>query len=708
MNGQGKADARSGQSFWSQWVMLALIVVTLGVGWGVQPRVARGEATDEDVLKTKVRIRELELELAREKSRLRRQLGLTIEGGFVATPMPLPESVEGVEPVEEDGNRYPVSDITIVYAREHPGLPAVSEVMSVPVDLVRTSQGFIAPRADLPGTRVRLWDLRGMQDAYLYGSALRKIAVSIVADFNRQGLVGVFVGPDPAQINTRGEDLRGGNTSLTFIVRTAVISEVRSMAAGDRFQPEERINNPAHARLVRNLPISPSDGFGPDDVLNRDLLDRYVARLNRHPSRRVDVAVASADSEVPGEVALDLLVAENRPWNAYFQISNTGTTSTDHWRYRFGAVHNQLTNNDDVLSIDYITAGFDKVHSVLISYEAPVFDSQKWRWGIHGAWSHFTADDVGFANTKFQSEDWSLEGRLIYNLWQNDTQFLDIYAGLRGEQAAVENQTILTKTVTAFLMPFLGLNYQNYTETTATSANIDYHFNLDSIVGTDEAELALLGRGVPGGGLPDADFDVLSWRFFHSFYLEPIFNREAWEDVTTPDSSTLAHEMTFTVAGQTGFTNRLHAQEVRAIGGVYSVRGYREAEISGDSALTVSAEYRLHVPRLFAIQPDPSTTPLFGKPFRWSPQNVYGRPDWDLVLKAFFDYGAVWINRKGPNEMNETLMSVGAGIELAVKRNLIVRVDFGVPLEDGPKGTGGPARTDRGDVVTHVVATLMY
>ena len=74
-------------------------------------------------------------------------------------------------------------------------------------------------------------------------------------------------------------------------------------------------------------------------------------------TRAPDSSIAAA--EEPGGVALDFLVAENPPLTFYAQISNTGSKQTDRVRERFGLIHTQLTNNDDVLALDFVTAGFD-------------------------------------------------------------------------------------------------------------------------------------------------------------------------------------------------------------------------------------------------------------------------------------------------------------------------------------------------------------
>src|SRR5690606_1901477 len=99
----------------------------------------------------------------------------------------------------------------------------------------------------------------------------------------------------------------------------------------------------------------------------------------------VDVAVGAG--EVPGSFALDYLVSDTKPWLAYFQISNTGTEQTSDWRQRLGFVHHQLTGNDDILRLDYATAGFEDSHAFMASYERPFDGNERVRWQINGGYS---------------------------------------------------------------------------------------------------------------------------------------------------------------------------------------------------------------------------------------------------------------------------------------------------------------------------------
>lgn len=72
-----------------------------------------------------------------------------------------------------------------------------------------------------------------------------------------------------------------------------------------------------------------------------------------------------------------------------------------------------------------------------------------------------------------------------------------------------------------------------------------------------------------------------------------------------------------------------------------------------------------------------------------APQYVYGRPDWDLVLLGFID--ASWVGQAGSGfqqveENGGTLLSAGVGLDLVLKTNFRVRLDWGWALESLQNG----------------------
>ena len=588
-----------------------------------------------------------------------------------------------------DGPVYPVSSFDFRYAVDDEALPDASSLLTTEVELFRVPSGYVAPRDRVENQAVMIGNVGKLGVTPFHGSALQAIARKIVADFNERGLIGVYVRPSPAQIDDTGRDLReAGDAALSFIVYTAHVSQIRTLANGERFPPDQGIDNPNHVRIRNLSPVRQGD------LVDKKQLDEYIAFLNRHPGRRVDVALGPGDE--PGGAVLDYMVIENKPWSVYFQAANTGTESTGEWRYRFGFQHTQLTNADDIVQLDYITSEFKGSHALVGSYTRPVFDVKRWRARAQGGWSTFDAADLADLTGSYTGDQWWAGGDLIYNVWQRGKWFVDLTGGFEWRHISVDNQIVLVDGASDFLLVHGGASVEFNDEIATTFAMVDLQGNLSGLADTKTADVVKLGRVEV-----EKDFLVLTWQAMQSVYLEPLLFPDAWADITTPQSSTLAHEVMVLFRGQTTFGERVAPQFEGIAGGMYTVRGYDESTAAGDDLYLFTAEYRFHVPRVFAVDENPYDTMLFGKPFRWAPQEVYGRPDWDLILKAFVDLGATRVNDPVIGESNEDLLGVGIGAELQVKRNLNVRVDYGWALEDA-------GSTRSGDSRLHFQGTLLY
>ncbi len=93
-----------------------------------------------------------------------------------------------------------------------------------------------------------------------------------------------------------------------------------------------------------------------------------------------------------------------------------------------------------------------------------------------------------------------------------------------------------------------------------------------------------------------------------------------------------------------------------ALGGVGTVRGYRQDVLLADSGLFASAEVRLPVLQV---------------------------PEWQAVLQVapFFDFGTVW-NRSQLELATSTIFSLGLGLRFRAWERLTGRLDWGWPLVD--------------------------
>ena len=600
---------------------------------------------------------------------------------------------------------FPVTQFAVSYWRTNKGCPSLDPLLKHPIQLSRASKGYVAPSPTLPKETITL-GARFTPGTLFGGSAIRMINEEIVKYFNEEtGLLGVFVTPSEDDIDPSSlRDLRPGDrTSLRLIIYVNVVKQLRTLAFGDRVPAEKRENNPVHRRILENSPVGPasmSGGQPPSDLMRREDIEDYVFRLNRHPGRRVDVARTSTSQ--PGEVTMDYLVTESKPWLVYAQANNAGTKETRQCRQRFGFIHNQLTNNDDILMIDYATASFDETEGVIASYEAPFLKSQWLRWRVFGAWSRFTASDVGIGNLDFLGRDWQVGGEFIANVYQHRQLFVDLILGTYCRRIFVNNQTIAVSGRDSFLMPYGGVRVEQTTEKHQIWGSIIGEGNWSALGDTGSQSIQKLGRDNVS-----RHWLTMKWDTGTAFYLEPLLCGPQVQKKDAPEVGrnpmTLAHEIFLQFRGQYDGGYRLVPEFQEVVGGMNSVRGYPESIAVGDNVMLATAEYRFHVPRALLIQRDPSKTKLFGRPFRVSPQEEFGRADWDLIARTFFDMGRVRNNNSRAGEFDETLMSWGIGLELQILQNVSLRCDWGLALRDMNSG-----QWEAGDSRVHVSAAVMW
>jgi hemolysin activation/secretion protein len=612
-------------------------------------------------------------------------------------------STEVTAPISSDGLAYPVSSIRFAYPLLHDELPELESLRTIPVLLALSSQGYVAPREGMPLVAMTIEDIITDDPVMIYGSALATINNAVRdALESRYGMIGHLVTPDAREIayRTTQEDLRpDGEQQLTIFIWRAAVGDIRTVARGDRLVPdvveldaapeESNVNRPEHARLRDRFSIEQGD------LLTKRTVDTEVHRLNRHPGRKADIAIAPTDT--PGDVVVDYIITEPKPWTAYVAVSNTGTESTDEWRERFGFMHRQLTGRDDVLRLDYITSWFDETNAFLGSYE---FDAgYNNRLKIYGNWSEYTARDVGLGFENFSGESYALGAEFRRNIWQEGPRFIDLVAGIRYEHINVENQILLLEGTEEFLLPSVGVRYQKNTPLHNAYADLMLEVNWASLVGTDELNVARLGRFGA-----DEDFEILKGQISHSFYLDPYIDPEGFRGEKGRDEMKLAHELALSLRGQWTFNSRLAPNFETVAGGAYSVRGYPESAAVGDDAIIGTIEYRYHLGRSTPISSE--TTTLFGQGFRSSRTQPYGSADWDLILKGFLDVARVSPNDAPFFERAETLVGAGVGVEAQIRSNLTLRLDYGMAFT--PLGVGASRTVDVGDSRLHFLAQFAF
>lgn len=631
---------------------------------------------------------------------------------------------------------YRVGALELTYGAPHPDQPPLDALLPLEVELRRTELGFAAPREGVPSETVSIGS-PGNAAVDLEISGLARVLAAVVSGLNAKGLYGVDVRPAERDIDLASErDLRpAGRTALALVVHTGRIAQIRTIAVGDRIKGDWKIDNTFHTQIRQDSPLQPvGEGVeGATDLIDRERLEDYLHRLNRYGGRRVEAALSPG--EAPGDVVLDYRVLESKPWFVYGQTTNTGTDRTNLWQSRFGFTHNQVSNRDDSLSIEYLNAGFDDVNGLNARYEAPFFGSRRpewmdrrkgdpawlawfpreklpwWgidrmRWGVDFGWNRSVAGRnstvQGLDNDPVRSTQWNAGGHLRYELFQHRDFFVDLVGGLSFSQLVVDND-ISGFSGNAFLVqPRIGFHAERITQLAT--------FNAETAVQGQVNEIESGDRNALGRADTSSRFATLDFNLGYSAFLEPLLRPEAWRDPSNELAATLAHEISLGFRGQYGMENRLIPQASQTLGGLYSVRGYDQSVAVGDTVVLGTFEYRFHLPRALPVSRRPLRLPLIGD-FRVSPQQVYGRPDWDLMLRAFVDAGRAIRTESDDSDTNalefdQTLVGAGLGAEFVFRSNLRLRADYAFALKGTSGDINNPAQV--GDSALHVLFSLLY
>ena len=495
-----------------------------------------------------------------------------------------------------EAETYPVSSFTIEYALDAPGQPTPAELLATEVELRVGASGLLPPHPAAENVRFRL-------DAVPPGSrfhpgALRHVNRTLLEEFTRRGIGGVLI-TLPDLDEERGVDRRPpGDTTLRVRIWTGRVEDVSTLADGERFGGESldaRTNRADQAWIREGSPVTAG---GEHALLRPEEIEDYAARLSRQPGRRVSPVLRPGAME--GATRLEYHVAEQKPWLAYAEASNTGTPATSDWRERFGFSHTQLTGRDDVLRFDYVT-DFQSVHAVWGEYGGPVWRTPRLRWRVDGSWSDYDSSEVGISEVDFKGTEWSTGGRLEANVFQHGDLFVDLFANARWQRIGVDNSAV-DDASSNFFLPGGGVFATRVGEVWSFAAEGGVRAQpWPSLADTDNGSSSQSSAA----RAPIATFTLFTWHPETAFYPLTLLRRAGWREESELGAYDFVHELAFETLGQFTFDDaRLVPQLQQVAGGLYTVRGYEQSVTAGDDVAIVRAEYRIHLPRLL----EPSTT----------------------------------------------------------------------------------------------------
>ena len=389
-------------------------------------------------------------------------------------------------------------------------------------------------------------------------------------------------------------------------------------------------------------------GIAQGSAFDYDQLRNNLRIINEHPDRYARAVLVPGATQGQTDVVLN--VEERMPIHVGFSYDNFASRYLNKNRYTGTVTDNNLTGNDDILTLQYQMGDANAYKLLSGRYLYPV--TSKTQIGF------FAAHD--YIKLKEEFKDVNARGKSkLYSFFVN--------------HSLLDSETMKV-TLNA------GFDYKDV-----------YNFQLGNEVSRDRLRIAKLGINIDGSdmwygrnivnndvsfGIPNFiggldDTDARSSRVGAG----GAFTKDV---LTLLRLQTMPWETSLLVKGEAQFASKvLPAVEQYQLGGIANVRGFDPGEAAGDSGESFTAEYSVPVyfiPRDLAV------------PF--SKAKVYDA----LRLAAFFDWGHV--NLRNPQvgeKKNRTLDSVGLGLRFNLPEDFSIRLDWAHPM----MGEGTDGRKNR-------------
>ncbi len=375
----------------------------------------------------------------------------------------------------------------------------------------------------------------------------------------------------------------------------------------------------------------------------------------------------------PGESILEVSVKDEQPFRFGFIVANTRPPSVAEGIGELYLTDLNLTGHNDPLdlhwglarwtkegAIDY--AGFDNVSA---TYEFPVSP-----WGttlaVHASKNDSSIIDETFAALGIASRTTQYGAALRQPLYKtlNDTVIASLAADWeRSETFLLEQRFSLSPGAIdgkseVFATRF-ALDWTNRSQVHVLALRSVFSFGLYAFGSTRAEPDAANGATSGAGGSQGLDLAVPDSKFFswvgQAQYVRRIFDTAAFHDKPDTIGWNLLRETTLVLRVNAQLSDRpLLSLEQFSIGGMQSVRGYRENQLLRDDGVFASAEMR--VPIWLAKD----KTPI-------------------LSVAPFFDWGDGWNSTKLEKD-DQMIYSAGVGLLANVTRHAQVTVYWGHPF----------------------------
>jgi len=392
-------------------------------------------------------------------------------------------------------------------------------------------------------------------------------------------------------------------------------------------------------------------------------IDRNIQMANENPAKKLRVALVAGT--MPGRIDADVKVNEERPLRLLFGADSAGTPGTGNFRTNVGIQHANLWNRDHIGTFQFQTSPTEPSRAQIYSvgYRVPFYNQFA---AIDAFYAHSNVDSVtttapvgpfgftgkgdiaGFRAHRFLTRLGEYDHRITFGWdWRQFNNNCS-FAGSSG--SAVCGQAASDVTITPLNLGYIG---QKDGQKFSWGINTNISGNVG---GSSEASFNAVRL--------DADKHYAVWRFFgfSNLNLPAGFGLAARVSAQYSPYALIPGEQ-FGIGGGGS-----------AMGGIVSVRGYREREIVGDYGASFNLE---------GLGPD------FAK--------LVNSESLSLRPLGFFDFGWAGNNQQKPCDAHGTaceIAGVGGGDSFCYWEEILGALRFRTCIDGRkPESRGYIART---------------
>ncbi|MBP1741047.1 MAG: putative Surface antigen, partial [Deltaproteobacteria bacterium] len=317
-----------------------------------------------------------------------------------------------------------------------------------------------------------------------------------------------------------------------------------------------------------------------------------------------------------GESLLKVRITETNPLGAWFALNNYQSPTVGAERGLVTVAHENLTGRGDIFRFTYGRS--DGLDPEIDTYYSLPLNPRDTTIALAYRKNDYTVVEEPFEPLDIVSKTdiYGISLRHpVYRTWNQELaltlmgEYIENRTLLLGEPFSFSPGAELGKYhVTAFRF---SQEWMNRSQTRVLAARSRFSLGLDA-----------LGATIRKAGIPDGQY--LAW-----------LGQLQWAEILNPSSIQIIARMDVQLA-----TDSLLPVEQMAVGGRYTVRGYRENQLVRDQAVLASLESRIPLVKSFSLA------------------------DY-LDIAPFVDYGRAW-NKDLPTPPTQSISSIGLGLRWGV------------------------------------------